>query len=119
MKYLLAALIVAPLFGLMAWGISNYEARAPAPPAPSVTTPQGNEILQDEAMAMCWNMVKRELKAPATAKIQDVGLPKLEGNAWTHVMNVDAENSFGASLRSQWVCVLDGDTGEASVTQVS
>jgi len=68
-----------------------------------------------EVQAVCEEWVKKQLKAPGTAKFSDhatSGGPI----SWTVTGSVDAENSFGALLRSSWTCDirLDGDTWRGS-----
>lgn len=64
-----------------------------------------------DARAACREFVKRELKAPATAKFSDlqhVG----SGTTWTVTGAVDAENGFGATVRMTFTCRvrLDGES---------
>lgn len=50
----------------------------------------------------CQNAVKNNLKSPATADF--VGVPQVDGMFITG--EVDAENSFGASLRASFRCTI-------------
>jgi len=72
-----------------------------------------------EAELQCQEWVRAKLKAPSTAKFSETssrGGPV----SWTVQGYVDAENSFGAMLRSSWTCSIriDGDMWRGS-TQVS
>lgn len=103
----------------------------PPTPTPTITptpTPDiGNEI---EAQVMCKDFVRDNLKSPSsadfgglfddrdkamfleadkagqfgvdTAKLRNTGV-------WVVVGQVDAENSFGATIRSDYTCVMDYD----------
>ncbi len=96
-----------------------------APPTPDI----GNEI---EAGGMCKDFVRKNLKSPSTAdfggwlekrdkavfvpteKINDLGLKidisKLHNSGiWAVAGQVDAQNSFGAMIRSEYICVMDYD----------
>jgi hypothetical protein len=53
------------------------------------------------------NWIKDQLKAPSTADFSDVETSGI--GPWTVTGVVDAENSFGAMLRSHWTC--DGAIG--------
>ena len=57
--------------------------------------------------------LKNQLKAPATAKFPDVGYDegtgyRLEGtNCWQVWGYVDAQNSYGANLRTRWTATVE------------
>lgn len=74
-----------------------------------------------EAEMQCERWVKEKLKAPATAKFSNGNYTSNGGSSWTVTGSVDAENSFGALVRSDWTCDirLDGDTwrGKALLTE--
>lgn len=54
------------------------------------------------AESACKNWVREQLKAPATA---DFGGEGISGSGpWTITGYVDAENSFGAKIRTNWTC---------------
>lgn len=69
------------------------------------------------AKLTCQDWVRDKLKAPSTAVFS--GVSTTGSGPWTVTGNVDAENSFGATIRSAWSCDirLDGDTfrGRASL----
>jgi hypothetical protein len=60
----------------------------------------------------CENIVERQLKAPSTAKFskyrESTYTPSSTGG--TYRGYVDAENSFGAMLRSEFTCTYDKST---------
>ncbi|MWV50048.1 hypothetical protein GRS96_12290 [Rathayibacter sp. VKM Ac-2803] len=63
---------------------------------------------QYEAIAQCEARIERLLKAPATAEFDSSATG---GGTWKVTGSVDAENSFGATLRSNYACtvVVNGD----------
>lgn len=63
----------------------------------------------------CKDQVKARLKAPSTAEFSDVEAVGYAGS-YTVTGNVDAENSFGAALRSTFSCdvVVEGDLTKTS-----
>lgn len=72
---------------------------------------------QADATSSCHKWVKEKLKAPATAEFSGDNVTGTGGD-YTIVGNVDSENSFGANIRSVWMCTikLDGDTWRGNVT---
>lgn len=75
-----------------------------------------NESLDDDDLSMCWvvakNAVKAQLKAPSTAKFpfaygSDGVSITCEGNIYTVTAWVDAENSFGALIRSNFTVLVE------------
>jgi hypothetical protein len=74
--------------------------------------------LEYGAFDVCQQFVKQELKAPGTAKFrnffEDDGEVTVThtGDEYTVVSSVDAENSFGASLRSNFRCVVTHVSGD-------
>jgi len=81
-----------------------------------VTTPTGYTIDKHGAVASCRMQVEDSLKSPSTAKFVnpwgDESLkPRLKDNTWEQLVAVDAQNSFGAVIRSKWLCVIDGSDG--------
>lgn len=65
----------------------------------------------------CEELVKQQLKAPGTADFGGVEYdppPAGEGDGtWTATGYVDAENGFGANIRTNWTCTVDvSDEGE-------
>lgn len=66
------------------------------------------------AVTSAQNLVKAELKAPSTAKFpwsDDEYTVKKNGRDWKVSGYVDAQNSFGASIRTYWTAIFTmGDT---------
>lgn len=74
---------------------------------PAGDSPQVRAAAAERA---CQDMVRDQLRSPASAQFSDV--TSTGGGPWTVTGSVDADNAFGASLRSTWSCQvrLDGDT---------
>lgn len=72
----------------------------------------GSDSTGDEygAQSACEDWVKDQLKAPATADFGDEDVSG-GGGSWTVTGVVDAENGFGANIRTSWTCDvrLDSD----------
>lgn len=62
-----------------------------------------NRVADNDPTDACRDWVKQELKAPATAGFSGES-KDLDGDVYTVTGSVDAENSFGAKLRSSYVC---------------
>jgi len=63
------------------------------------------------AQTVCQTFVERRLKAPSTAKFSHAKVTN-DGTTWTVSGSVDAENSFGAMLRHNYVCTVRPAAGE-------
>lgn len=79
----------------------------------SYTSDVYNPASTDEkitAQVMCEDFVKDRLKAPATAEFGNLGDEGVTWNAGRGLYvvrdTVDAENSFGAKIRSDFVCKI-------------
>lgn len=64
-----------------------------------------------EATRACQEQfIPAQLKAPATAQFSGATITKVTpsavGDVYTISGSVDAQNSFGALIRSRWTCVL-------------
>ena len=57
------------------------------------------------AQTVCQTFVERGLKAPSTARFSGESVTS-NGTTWTVRGSVDAENSFGARLRMNYVCTV-------------
>lgn len=68
-----------------------------------------------EAIAQCEARVEKLLKAPSTADFSSTATGA--GSSWSVTGTVDAENSFGAKLRSSYGCsvTINGDTVTTSI----
>jgi hypothetical protein len=70
-----------------------------------------DEPSEGDAAFMSQEFVKKNLKAPSTAKFpnpygRDIDCTKLGNNRFKVVSYVDAENSFGAMIRTNYVAVV-------------
>ncbi len=96
--------LAAGVLGLLVWGLvamfSGGEDRPTYTPPPSTTS---DTI---EARLVCKDFVKQRLKSPKSADFSGEQAQALGANAYRVTGNVDAENSFGANLRSRWVCAV-------------
>lgn len=72
-----------------------------------------------EAKAMCETFVKKQLKAPASAKFSGESAAKVSDTEYTAGGSVDSQNSFGALLRSTFACDLTYDASRQEWTSKS
>lgn len=84
----------------------------------------GGDSADDEGQLseyMCQQFVKDRLKAPSTADFSDEDHTNSGDHQWIVTGVVDAENSFGAMLRSSYRCELkvDGEDWIPLSVQVS
>jgi len=64
-----------------------------------------------DAQVACKSFVEDRLKSPSSADFSNV-THSGDSPRWTVTGSVDAENSFGASLRSDWTCTVRLDGGD-------
>lgn len=89
----------------------------------AITAGDGDDqaVTDGEVRRQCETWVEDQLKAPATADFTDGSVTADGASSWTVTGAVDAENSFGALVRSDWTCDirLEGDTwrGRATLTE--
>lgn len=78
----------------------------------------GTGSMQLEAQWACEGAVEQNLKAPATA--EHAGQSVTGSGPWTVVGAVDAENAFGALVRTSYTCtaVLQGETMLATLESI-
>jgi hypothetical protein len=76
----------------------------------------GSEPDKYGAQEACENRVETLLKAPASADFSGVEATENGTNTWSVSGMVDAENSFGASMRNSFVCTAESDDGETWTT---
>lgn len=79
-------------------------AAADAPPAAP-----DRDLQRMAAVRACEDRVRAGLKAPATARFPGDGadVRDLGGSVAMVISHVDAQNSFGALLRTRWICEVD------------
>lgn len=79
------------------------------------------EPTEREAQAVCQDWVEDQLKSPTSAKFSGVATTAA-GGQYEITGQVDAENGFGATVRTPWTCSVRYDTtseewrGSARVT---
>lgn len=91
---------VAALVGLVALVVSR--------PASHTATPE--ELKADASRACQKQFIADRLKAPSTAKYSNVTVTESTGH-YTVMGSVDAQNSFGAPIRSGFVCTMHSAGG--------
>lgn len=74
-----------------------------------------------DAAVMCEDFVKKQLKAPASAKFSDEKTTKVSDAEYVTTGAIDSQNSFGAMLRSHFRCDLtvSGDTWTSKSVDVT
>lgn len=66
---------------------------------------------------VCEGAIRARLKVPSTADVIALGWSHEDG-VWQFDGTVDAENSFGAKLRSTWVCQVS-DSGTVLAVSIT
>jgi hypothetical protein len=66
---------------------------------------------KDGAQKACQDLITARLKSPSSAKFPHVKVDLKKGSKteYSVVGQVDADNSFGVSIRTNWVCVVRYD----------
>lgn len=67
------------------------------------------------ALVVCQQFVEDQLKAPSTAEfaiMSDSEVANTTGNVWVVESYVDAQNSFGATIRTQFRCEVAWKYGD-------
>lgn len=75
----------------------------PDKPTPVYPSEDAKRVCQEK-------FIPERLKAPSTADFSDVQVTS-SGHVYTVTGNVDAQNSFGAKVRSTFTCIVQ-DTGK-------
>lgn len=70
--------------------------------------PATNDLSSD-AFVICQSFVRKQLKAPSTAKFPAAESTKRDGATYTVKGGVDAQNSYGAMIRTPYTCVVHAD----------
>lgn len=73
--------------------------------------------LRTRAIIVCEDTVRNALRAPSTADFASATATRQAGNMWSVIGSVDAENGFGAKIRSDFECraVRSADTWRGRV----
>lgn len=92
----IAVLIIFAIIGIAVYGIA----------AASDYSDKPDNI---SAFVMCQKFVRDSLKAPSTAKFADYNDKTISsnGNRFNVISYVDAQNSFGAMVRTSYICEVE------------
>ena len=71
---------------------------------------------EQQVIGACEDAIRAQLKSPATAKFTGETAAGADPT-WTIYGAVDAQNGFGALIRSSLQCTIQVDGGQMSVTQ--
>jgi hypothetical protein len=104
-----ASLLVLGVIGWLA--IALTPTSSTAPPANITSTPRAQapaDADETNAFVMCKDFVKDRLKAPASADFPwlDRQVTKRGPGRFTVVSYVDAQNAFGAKIRTHYSCTV-------------
>lgn len=107
---IIAAVFIFGIFTSILSGI-NSGSKPPTAIEPShqPTAQEIEEAQRSDAKYMAKEFVTERLKAPSTAKFPyygDFAASKTPGGSWQVMGYVDAQNSYGAMLRQQFLCTL-------------
>ena len=74
------------------------------------------------AFVLCRDEVRKRLLAPSTASFPHMGqaeITRTAGNARSFIISsyVDAQNAFGATIRNNWVCVIEHEQGDTWIVR--
>lgn len=70
------------------------------------------EPTPDQAIRMCEESLSEKLKAPSTAEFSGQSATSTGSDAWAVSGEVDAQNGFGAMVRSSWACDMRWDSAD-------
>ncbi|MFW6341374.1 MAG: hypothetical protein ACOC0Q_10935 [Wenzhouxiangella sp.] len=96
-------LVVVGLVGLLGWYLSEQMPGGPSPDK----SPDTHDT--SDAWVMCQVFAERRLRAPRTAKwpLRPTNGYRESQDRYRLQGHVDAENAFGAMIRSQVLCVIE------------
>lgn len=78
----------------------------------------GGGNAEGSSISACQSAVKDRLKAPSTADFSSVAA-EVKPGLWRVTGDVDAQNSFGAQVRTAYTCTVAWSNRSASVASVS
>lgn len=76
----------------------------------AVSGGDSDEPSADMARVMCEGFVEDRLKSPGTADFQIPVTTSAGVTTWEVSGSVDAQNSFGATVRLDYICTVHGDS---------
>lgn len=114
-KILLA--LVAILVAVFACNSNNPGTAKPtSPSSATIRLVDGRTVSKYAAQTMCESELTDRLVSPGSAEFQRPTWLKT-ANQWRVTSVVDSQNSFGALLRTTWLCALDGTADTITVEQ--
>ena len=102
------AIIVCIVMGVFALAFFIWLV-SPSAESPEEQRAKTQEDAQLTARAACQVAVKEQLKAPSVAKfgpLSETTIAKTPAGGWSVQGYVDSQNSFGAMIRSNYVCAV-------------
>lgn len=115
---------IIAVVGIIIWATSGNNGSSASSSAREqvVTLPNGDTVNDTLANVLCRDQIRDQLRSPSTAEFpspfsSDYTRPTKSGNTWRNTIRVDAQNAFGAMVRSQWFCEVNGDTGMITVRE--
>lgn len=109
--YVLGIIVISAV-----WALSQKPAMMDHPPTPPAEIEKQKRVAEYmEAVDAAKQFVVAGLKTPTTAKfpsIMDFTAGKGTDGNWRVIGFVDAQNSFGAMIRTRFVCVLSKHGGK-------
>lgn len=75
-----------------------------------------SSVRTEEIAAYCANLVFSRLKSPSTAKFQYIRIAKYSDNTWYTYVSLDAQNSYGALIRSGYHCTNQIQSGRVMMS---
>ncbi|UQN06281.1 hypothetical protein [Deinococcus sp. QL22] len=100
-----AVAVLAVLILGLAFLFRSCSTAAPAAPLPL------SEISRGTVTTLCEESAQERLKVPSSAQfVAGQYEPYFDGTKWMYVGGVNAENSFGAAIRNQFLCTVTGET---------
>jgi hypothetical protein len=94
--HIITAIVFTAVFLCCIGAIQGWWAESDPEPQPLI----------EQAKSVCYDAVLSQIKAPSTAELAEIGAYPEEGDQWIVNGTFDAQNSFGAMLRSEFTCSL-------------
>lgn len=67
------------------------------------------EASEARAQVLCQSAVRERLVSPATMAVAGRPILTQSPEGWLVEVQVDSQNAFGALIRSDWACLVEGD----------
>ena len=98
-RHVTVAVLALLLFGFPAWCITSMDDVEPGP----------DRGTHSAAYRTCRDAIRSQLRAPSTAEFPGAAISSARydlGDTVRVSSHVDAQNTFGAMLRTPWTCVV-------------